>query len=51
MEEAHTSNRTPAVLCPACFKGYVIFNYARNEAQCGDCGQQFRTNGSSLRFK
>ena len=45
------SNKEPYVLCPACFKGQVRFDFASNGAKCDNCGEEFHREGMTLRYK
>ena len=46
-----TSNKQPYIMCPACFKGAVVVNYAAHEGKCNHCGEEFSVNGMTLTFK
>ena len=51
-EEIHmASNKEPMILCPECFKGRVVLDYARNEGQCNHCGTEFKLKGLTLKYK
>jgi uncharacterized protein (DUF983 family) len=51
-EPIMTSNKEPAILCPNCHKGYLHFNWKKNEANCPNCGQNFiHVGNNTIRFK
>lgn len=50
LPEEMSSNMQPHVMCPACFKGGIKFNYYNNEGECDKCGQEFNKRGNSIRF-
>jgi uncharacterized CHY-type Zn-finger protein len=50
LPEEMSSNMQPYVLCPACMKGEVKFNYYNNEGKCDKCEQEFNKRGSSITF-
>ena len=51
-EPMMTSNKTPAIMCPNCYKGYLVFNWKTNEANCEKCGHEFvHVGDNTVKFK
>ncbi len=46
LPEDMASNNQPYIMCPACFKGGIKFNYITKEGECDHCGQGFNKRPS-----
>ena len=51
-EPIMTSNKIPAIQCPNCNGGYLMFDWKTSEANCSKCGQDFvHVENNTIRFK
>ena len=51
-EPIMTSNKIPAIQCPNCNGGYLMFDWKTSEANCSKCGQDFvHVEDKTIKFK
>ena len=51
-EPIMTSNNIPAIQCPNCNGGQLMFDWKTSEANCSKCGQDFvHVENKTIKFK